>query len=144
MRLVAFLSQKAVIPSLIFFLVLSLIFPAENWKMTLLFVTLKAIAIPLVILGVMLNNDSVLFKLLEARICRSIGRLSYSLYLWQQLFLVWSTSIVLSMVRLQSFPLNLVAAIACAFVSMLLIEKPMISLGHRLSAQLTNRESRHR
>jgi peptidoglycan/LPS O-acetylase OafA/YrhL len=59
---------------------------------------------------------------------RWIGRLSYSLYLWQQLFFSHYHHGFL-----QRFPLNLACALACAGFSYYLIEKPMVRLGHRLA-----------
>ena len=64
---------------------------------------------------------------------RWLGRLSYSLYLWQQLFLVWAEDRVAGLGLLQSFPLNLAAVFACATVSMMLIETPLIAIGHRIA-----------
>ncbi len=57
------------------------------------------------------------------------GVLSYSLYLWQQLFLnrysiAWKNA----------FPQNLLFAIASALASYLLLERPLLKLRHRLRA----------
>ena len=51
------------------------------------------------------------------------GMLSYSLYIWQQLFLNRASSC-----SLNSFPLNVVCAIACALLSYHVIEKPFLRL----------------
>jgi peptidoglycan/LPS O-acetylase OafA/YrhL len=58
-----------------------------------------------------------------------VGVLSYSLYLWQQLFLnrnssAWSNT----------FPQNLCFAVAAALGSYFLLEKPLLKLRHRLHA----------
>ena len=59
----------------------------------------------------------------------SLGRLSYSLYLWQQLFLNrFSTAWV------NAFPQNLGFAIAAGLGSYFLLEKPLLRLRHRLRA----------
>ena len=56
-----------------------------------------------------------------------IGRLSYSLYLWQQLFMNrFGDSMV------QTFPLNLVCSFACALASWYLVELPMAGMRRRL------------
>jgi peptidoglycan/LPS O-acetylase OafA/YrhL len=58
-----------------------------------------------------------------------VGALSYSLYLWQQLFLNRESS-----AWVNSFPQNLVFAIAVALASYFLLEKPLLKLRHRLQA----------
>ena len=69
---------------------------------------------------------------------RFVGHISYSLYLWQQLFFAggrapaaWPLSV------LQIFPLNYLAAFACATASYYLIEKPLIRVGHRVAHPAT-------
>lgn len=56
-----------------------------------------------------------------------IGQLSYSFYLWQQLFLDRS-----SMAWHNMFPQNLILAILAAMASYYLLEKPLMGLRHRL------------
>jgi len=59
----------------------------------------------------------------------SVGVLSYSLYLWQQLFLNRnSTSGV------NAFPANLLLTVAAALASYVLLERPLLRLRHRLRA----------
>jgi peptidoglycan/LPS O-acetylase OafA/YrhL len=66
-----------------------------------------------------------------------VGRMSYSLYIWQQLFL--SPSPVAAW---QRTPWNLAAALVCAAASYYLIERPAISFGRRLArVQLFPRSS---
>jgi peptidoglycan/LPS O-acetylase OafA/YrhL len=72
-------------------------------------------------------RDDVFGKLLNWRPVAFVGLLSYSLYLWQQLFLdrystAWHTA----------FPQNLVFAVAAALASYLLLEKPLMKLRSRL------------
>jgi peptidoglycan/LPS O-acetylase OafA/YrhL len=68
-------------------------------------------------------------RVLELAPIRFIGRLSYSLYLWQQLFFhtdrepMW----------FQRFPLSIVFIFACACLSYYLIERPAVRLGHRFA-----------
>src|SRR5262249_3624452 len=69
--------------------------------------------------GRFLNNPYVAF----------VGKLSYSLYLWQQIFMNrFGTSI------LQMFPINVGASFACALVSYYVIELPMAGMRNRLRA----------
>lgn len=59
-----------------------------------------------------------------------VGRISYSLYLWQQLFMdQWGTAI------LQRFPLNVAAAFGCALLSYYTVELPMAGMRRRLRAK---------
>jgi peptidoglycan/LPS O-acetylase OafA/YrhL len=66
-------------------------------------------------------------RLLNSRILVHIGVLSYSIYLWQQPFLNRGSSGLF-----QSFPLSLIAALACAHASHYLIERPALRLRVRL------------
>jgi peptidoglycan/LPS O-acetylase OafA/YrhL len=59
-----------------------------------------------------------------------IGTLSYSLYVWQQLFLNRSSSSWIN-----AFPENVVLAAGAALASYYMIEKPMVGLRHRLRAR---------
>ena len=56
-----------------------------------------------------------------------VGVLSYSLYLWQQLFLNRNSS-----AWANRFPQNLLLAVAAALGSYFLLEKPLLKLRHRL------------
>jgi peptidoglycan/LPS O-acetylase OafA/YrhL len=63
-------------------------------------------------------------KVLNSRAAVGIGILSYSLYLWQQPFVVEGGGSGL----LQSFPLNLAITAVCALVSYRLVERPFLRL----------------
>ena len=58
-----------------------------------------------------------------------VGVLSYSLYLWQQLFIDRASS-----AWPNAFPQNLVFAVAAALASYLLLERPLLKLRHHLRA----------
>lgn len=88
-----------------------------------------------------LNVESWLARLLEAKPLRWLGALSYSLYIWQELWLVFP-GVPSALRPSQTFPLNLVLVFACASVSFYVIERPMIKLGHRLTSQWTPAEVR--
>jgi peptidoglycan/LPS O-acetylase OafA/YrhL len=107
--------------------------PDVNWKLDFLLISVKAILMPLLILGTVMHSSKLPGRILETSGFRWIGRLSYSLYLWQQLFLVWAEDRAVGMGLLQTFPLNLAAAFACAMLSLWLIETPLIALGHRIA-----------
>ena len=131
-KLEQFLRQPRVVLGLLAALLGCLILPSVHWKLYFLLLPIRAAVIPLLILAVLINKDGVIHALLETPIFKSLGRLSYSIYLWQQLFLVWATAAVGSMSPLQTFPLNFIAALICASLSMFLIERPLIRFGHAL------------
>lgn len=107
------------------------------------FVLSKAISTPLYlflfmtcVFGTALHPDFVVSKLLDTSILRFVGRISYSLYLWQQLFLMSPKE---SLARgpiavLQNVHIGWLAALSLAVLSYYCIEKPMVRLGHRLTA----------
>lgn len=134
-RLNNFLTLPAVLPSLIIMLIFITILPSSDWKLNFVLLTVKAIVIPLAILGTVINGTSILSKTLETSAFRLIGRLSYSIYLWQQLFLVWNESSIHSFGALQSLPFNIIAVFTCAILSFLFIEKPLIAMGHKIASK---------
>jgi peptidoglycan/LPS O-acetylase OafA/YrhL len=71
------------------------------------------------------NSDTLLGRVLNWPSVSFIGVISYSVYLWQQLFLDRESSSSV-------FPLNVTLAIAAGLVSYLLIEAPMLRLRARL------------
>jgi peptidoglycan/LPS O-acetylase OafA/YrhL len=81
--------------------------------------------------GTVLRPSNMVGRLFENRVMRWVGRLSYSLYLWQQLFLIRGARYPFAV--LQRFPLNLVLILLMAVLSYELLERPLIRLGHRLA-----------
>jgi peptidoglycan/LPS O-acetylase OafA/YrhL len=92
--------------------------------------TLVALLVPLMLVGTLLHPEWRISRVLTWGGFTWIGRISYSLYLWQQLFLIpgWQRTSLW-----QHWPLNLVAALGTATLSYYLLEKPLIRLGRRLS-----------
>ncbi|WP_394824712.1 acyltransferase family protein [Pendulispora albinea] len=89
--------------------------------------------LPLLVLGTALHPGSLLGRLLESRLLCWIGRLSYSLYIWQQLFLIDAPSSRLPVLEpFQTFPANVVAAFLLAIASYYVIERPFLRLGRRV------------
>jgi peptidoglycan/LPS O-acetylase OafA/YrhL len=66
-------------------------------------------------------------RILNWKPIASVGVLSYSLYLWQQLFLNRNSASWVC-----SFPLNLIFAVLAAVASYYLLEKPLLNLRHNL------------
>lgn len=78
---------------------------------------LRYVQAPFLPLGRLLNRQPLV----------SVGVLSYSLYLWQQLFLIQSRPITSMFVV---FPLNILMVFACAAASYHLVETPFLRLKH--------------
>ena len=92
--------------------------------------TFANLGIVLMIHRCVLRPTTRLVAVLERPILVRVGVLSYSLYLWQQLFVnrhvhTWVTS----------FPLNIVLSFAAAAFSYRLVEKPFLRISRRLSVR---------
>jgi len=77
------------------------------------------------------NIKNPVYKILNNRIVVYLGLLSYSIYLWQQIFFAPAYNFTVYP-SWTIFPLNIILAVATAFLSYNLIEKPFL----RLKAQL--------
>jgi peptidoglycan/LPS O-acetylase OafA/YrhL len=88
----------------------------------------QALLFPVALIATVSQPQAWFSRLLEARSLQWIGRLSYSLYLWQQLFFHSGYHHG----ALQRFPLNVALALACAWVSYRFVERPAIDLGRKL------------
>jgi peptidoglycan/LPS O-acetylase OafA/YrhL len=94
-----------------------------------------AVLIPLILAGTALHPEWLISRLLDSRPIAWIGRLSYSLYIWQQLFLVpgWENP---SHFWLR-WPWNMAVILAVACASYYLVETPLLRMGRRLAAKWT-------
>ncbi len=93
-----------------------------------------AVLLPLLVVSTVIQPRSVMGRVLEWQPLRWIGAISFSLYLWQELFLVeLGTELAHGRFQyLQRPPWSLLAILVCACLSRYLIEIPMTRLGHRL------------
>lgn len=91
----------------------------------------ESLLLTVIVASTVLSPQTVMGRFLELGWMRWIGRLSYSLYLWQQFFLLPQAKN--SWAWLQTFPLNCVLLVVVAALSYHLIERPMIRLGHKLA-----------
>lgn len=92
--------------------------------------TVVAVGVPPLILYTVLNPTGIVGRLLELRPVKFVGRISYSLYIWQMIFLV---PMERPLGLLQAFPLALILPFLLAYASYIFVEGPMIHLGHRLT-----------
>jgi peptidoglycan/LPS O-acetylase OafA/YrhL len=87
---------------------------------------------PLLLVSTMLHPDSLTSRLLGLAPVRFVGRISYSLYLWQELF--FNPLVVPAPGSFRSHTLLCWSgAFACAIASYYLIERPLIRYGHRVA-----------
>ena len=93
--------------------------------------------IPLLIVGTLTHPDWILSRMLEWGPMQWVGRLSYSLYLWQMLFLTETSH---SPYWWQHFPVNVILALGTGVLSYYFIETPLLRVGKRLSGVVTNRK----
>ena len=89
---------------------------------------------PLAILGTMLRPQSWISRFLENPVLRYIGRISYSLYLWQQLFMISHFGANTARLGiLQTWPYNWLMAFDLHSLQLLPDRTTTVRLGHRLA-----------
>ena len=102
--------------------------------------TVMNVGIALTVDWCVTNHQGRIGRFLNARPVVYVGIISYSLYLWQQLFLNRSGESVVNI-----FPLNLMLAILAALVSFYLIERPSLALRRRIENRwFSDRKQRSR
>jgi len=102
--------------------------PNKFWYMTSL-----AFLFPCLVIGSVLHPNTIFGRVLESAPLRYIGKLSYSLYLWQMLFFTGHLYQKTPLGAFQRWPLNFISTVICALMSYYLIERPTIRLGHRFT-----------
>lgn len=98
------------------------------------YVALLAILMPLPLLFTSAHAGNWIGRTLESRPFRWFGRISYSVYLWQMLFLT-AYGIPVSLGSAQRLPWNLLFALTAACLSYYLIEQPLRRVGRKLAAR---------
>jgi peptidoglycan/LPS O-acetylase OafA/YrhL len=99
----------------------------------------EPIILALLLVWPLLHPGTLLRKFLDSRTISSIGKVSYSLYIWQQFWLLFPGAPFV-FPKLQSFPLNVIMAAACALISYYLIEQPFISAGRSVIRHFKTRQ----
>ena len=94
-----------------------------------------AVMIPMVLAGTLLHPQWRVSRLLDSKPVAWVGRISYSLYIWQPLFLVagWEHSTH----AWTQWPWNLAVTLAVACASYYLVEIPLLRVGGRLASRST-------
>ena len=84
--------------------------------------SLQAVLLPLIVVSTVLQPATWMGRILELPVMRWVGRISYSLYLWQQMFVgpfhAWNT-----------LPLRMAALFGIAAASFYFIERPTMAYG---------------
>ena len=81
---------------------------------------------------------SLISKILNSKLFVYIGTLSYSLYIWQQLFLTDRLDY-----KINHFPLNLIMCLLVAMLSYHVIEKPILKFKNKFTYKPTVAETEH-
>lgn len=123
---------------------LPLALQGTDWKIQAALVSLSAMLTPLLFLATAGDRTAVIARFLELPAIAWLGRISFSLYLWQQLFVVWDGARSAAMGILQTLPVGLLAALVCASASYYLVERPMIQLGRQWVSRLRQESARIR
>lgn len=104
---------------------------AEDFSRAL-YLTVQEVLVAVVLTQLVLSDDKWLGTIFRWRPLRYCGAISYSLYLWQQLFLVTA---VPSWGSLRRLPLSILVPFLIAAASYHLMEKPLLGLKNRVAPQ---------
>ncbi|HIA54316.1 MAG TPA: acyltransferase [Candidatus Melainabacteria bacterium] len=103
-------------------LIVALVIPDFSWRLSIAVATcLKSISLTGLVWLAVRWNDSRIGSFLQMRWLERIGVMSYSIYLWQQLFLHPHDSSFV-----QTFPQNVLLAVFVGFLSYRLVETPFL------------------
>ncbi len=91
---------------------------------------LQASILPLFVVGPVLNPQTVLARILNWNVLQMLGRISYAVYIWQQLFLFDTSS---TAGRRLLIPLAIAAIVLVAWASDRYLEGPLRRFGRRLA-----------
>jgi peptidoglycan/LPS O-acetylase OafA/YrhL len=122
------------------FLLIGLLLVTQIFLKSYFTVQICCFGFPMMLISTVLHPENWFGRFLETKVLTTLGRMSYSLYLWQQIFIsnADSLSVAGPLGYLREWPWNLVSLMFCATGSYFLIEKPFIRLGHRLAPPATS------
>jgi peptidoglycan/LPS O-acetylase OafA/YrhL len=92
-----------------------------------------AMMFPVLLASTLAEPTAAISKLLQFTPVAWLGRISYSLYIWQQLFLIHNLDSPWGV--LQKFPLNIGLALLAATASYYLVEQPVLRWGRSLATR---------
>jgi peptidoglycan/LPS O-acetylase OafA/YrhL len=95
--------------------------------------TLNALCLSLILTYLVRVPHSLVGRLLNTPVLRHLGMISYSLYLWQQMFTGVNSA--------RFFPWSVPAILACAELSYWLVERPSLGLRERLESAFHRKDS---
>lgn len=99
------------------------------------------VLITLMLASSLVVEEGLAYMVLNIPILAWIGTISYSVYIWQELFMVRPDKDDLPLGALSAFPLNLIAVIAVSALSFYFIERPCTSFGKRMARKWCERSS---
>lgn len=97
-----------------------------------------SVLMPWLLLDTVLRPHGWLGKVLEWSPLARLGRMSYSLYLWQQLFMAGHAPLTGVLGHLQNWPWNLLGLFVCAAASHHWLERPLTRLGRQIADRLAS------
>jgi peptidoglycan/LPS O-acetylase OafA/YrhL len=83
--------------------------------------TLEAASIALIVFALIRPSESVIRSIFNSRPMNWLGKRSYGLYLWQQLFLTHKNATIAGV-----FPINIIAAVMASAASFRFVEQPVM------------------
>lgn len=92
------------------------------------YLTVQTILAALIILNLILAKESAYLRAFSHPLVGWFGRISYSWYLWQQIFTVFASP---SWLGLRTFPVNVAASLLLAVASQRFIERPFLKMKDR-------------
>lgn len=143
-RIYAYATKIWWIPPAVIFLSDCLEARFQNYWQLPFGITICGTAIAFFLLWCVRNPSSAVGRVLNARPIVHIGVLSYSIYVWQSLFLHHRNADVFgpSLTFISTFPGNWIAILIAAELSFYLIEQPALRLRNRLMRHLPSASSK--
>jgi peptidoglycan/LPS O-acetylase OafA/YrhL len=136
-RLERLCASNVIVTAIFAFVVVSVLVFSRSGKYSVgMAYTLNAVCITLLIWAAVRRPMSNIGRVLNHPAIASVGALSYSLYLWQQIFLDPDRNDVIT-----RFPQNILFAIAAAVCCHIAVEKPFLRLKQRTRRELVPAET---